>query len=1075
MSSKINIGASISLDGEKEYRQAIKNIVSEQKVLTSEMKLASAQYSDSANSLEALQKKNEILTKQIDTQAEKVKVYAKAVEDSADKQQKAASNIELYKNELAKAQKEMEDMKNSSNSTNEELEKQAKVVSDLEKKVTLSERAYDKATQTNNTYQSSLNNAEASLEKFNTELNQNEKYLNEAKTSTDKTASSIDNMGKQIKQAETQSKSFGDSVKNNMTGAAIVGGIAALGYAVASVSSNMVELGKNAAKYADDMLTMSTVTGISTDKLQAYNYMAELTDTSMETIEKTMVKNIKSMSSAQKGTEDYVNAYDRLNVAYQDGNGNLLDAEDVYWNLIDALGRIGDETERDSLSLTILGKSAQDVNTLVALGSKGINEFTEEAKRMGAVLDKDTLEKLGKTDDAIQRFTQSTEILKRKFGAELSDELTRSMTKITEAITESGDELTDVAENGLELLTDGFVWLIDNADVIIAGLAGIGGAMITSKAVEGIMLAVDGYKALSTVLKTTTISQEALNIAQAANPIGLIVTALAGITAAFVTYNALNDEAITGTELLLQKSKEFNETLEESKQKRTESIADIQTEADFMKSLAKELEELNKKEKLSNSEKQRMNEIVSNLNAKMPELNLIIDNQTGKIQGNTKALNDSIDANIKWYKTQAAKEELVALMEEQAEAELEIYKIEREIAKQTEIANGIDAERLALVKEYDQAIKNGTDSQKNYAYELGALTDKETEAIKSTEDLEKQKQALIDSQSGLSEQTEILNGFISENTELTQENASATEQSTVTYTAYGEAVKGASEEMTASIEELNKTFFDAKTSAEESLNSQIGLFQAAEEQSSISITEMAKNLESQTEAFNKYKDNILAASRLVELGLMDEGLLGYIESFGMQGAASLDTLVQAASTDRTEFNKLMEEWTELQGAKDNLSSAMAEIETNYKEGMAKVGVIIDDGNDNINRSTVDLANGIGQNNKKIESEFVSTYDRMMIGANNSILNKTNDVTTSAVTLADKTIAAINGGLQVVNGESQKAKIAGEAVVDGFTSGISSGESKVTSAFQTMINNSISNADFSGFKRQIDRMLGDALD
>ena len=52
------------------------------------MKLASSQYSENANSLDALQAKNTILTKQIDAQTDKVKIYSKAVEDSIEKQQK---------------------------------------------------------------------------------------------------------------------------------------------------------------------------------------------------------------------------------------------------------------------------------------------------------------------------------------------------------------------------------------------------------------------------------------------------------------------------------------------------------------------------------------------------------------------------------------------------------------------------------------------------------------------------------------------------------------------------------------------------------------------------------------------------------------------------------------------------------------------------------------------------------------------------------------------------------------------------------------------------------------------------
>ena len=77
---------------------------------------------------------------------------------------------------------------------------------------------------------------------------------------------------------------------------------------------------------------------------------------------------------------------------------------------------------------------------------------------------------------------------------------------------------------------------------------------------------------------------------------------------------------------------------------------------------------------------------------------------------------------------------------------------------------------------------------------------------------------------------------------------------------------------------------------------------------------------------------------------MDQGLLGYIESFGMQGAASLNELVTAAQTDKESFNNLMAEWTEMQDAKDGLSTSMAEIETNYSQGMSNLGITIETGN-----------------------------------------------------------------------------------------------------------------------------------
>ena len=137
------------------------------------------------------------------------------------------------------------------------------------------------------------------------------------------------------------------------------------------------------------------------------------------------------------------------------------------------------------------------------------------------------------------------------------------MNKITDAVTNSGDKITDLAEGGLELLTDGLIWFIDNSDVIIAGLSGIAGAMITSKIVDVVISGVQAYKTLTTATKSAAIAQEGLNLAQSSNAIGLVITAVAGVTAALVAYSLASDNAVTETDRFIEKSKEAAATLQE--------------------------------------------------------------------------------------------------------------------------------------------------------------------------------------------------------------------------------------------------------------------------------------------------------------------------------------------------------------------------------------------------------------------------------------------------------------------------------------------------------------------------------
>lgn len=52
--------------------------------------------------------------------------------------------------------------------------------------------------------------------------------------------------------------------------------LAAIGTAAVGAGKALVDMSVNSAAYADEILTASTVTGMSTDSLQAYKYAAEL-------------------------------------------------------------------------------------------------------------------------------------------------------------------------------------------------------------------------------------------------------------------------------------------------------------------------------------------------------------------------------------------------------------------------------------------------------------------------------------------------------------------------------------------------------------------------------------------------------------------------------------------------------------------------------------------------------------------------------------------------------------------------------------------------------------------------------
>lgn len=347
-----SFGGTVKLTGESEYKKALADISGNLKLLNSEMKVVTSAYDKNDKSAENLSSQNEVLNKKIDEQQKKVDILADA---------------------LAKAKEE----------TGEN--------SDTTKK-----------------WQLELNSAQAELNTLNRKVEDNKSAMQEATDSTKGEAKAVEDFGEEADKSGDKALSLGDIIKANLISDAIKGGLQALANGISAVGSAMSESLTAGAEYADNILTLSAQTGLSTDTLEKYGAVAELADVSMETFTGSLAKTTKAMGEAQKGSAKYVEAYDKLGVKVTDANGNLRDSEAVYWETVDALKGIENETERDALAMELFGKKAQDLNTIIDMGSEGFKDLEQTAVDMGAVLGGEGLEALGNLDDQMQIFKSTT-------------------------------------------------------------------------------------------------------------------------------------------------------------------------------------------------------------------------------------------------------------------------------------------------------------------------------------------------------------------------------------------------------------------------------------------------------------------------------------------------------------------------------------------------------------------------------------------------------------------------------------------------------------------------------------------
>ena len=229
---------------------------------------------------------------------------------------------------------------------------------------------------------------------------------------------------------------------------AAVGAVAAVGKGIVDVGKKLSELSVDAAARADEILTESTISGISTDTYQELKYASELVDTSVETIQGSLVKVTKSMASAQGGSKSMIANFKKLGVSVKDSSGNLRDSEDVFADVITALGGIDNEAEADALAMAVLGKSAGDLKPLIAAGGDALSQLRQEAHDVGYVMDSETLEGFGAFDDNIQKLKNGAEAAQNAIGGMMLPALTDLSGEGVDLLGQFTNALNEANETG---------------------------------------------------------------------------------------------------------------------------------------------------------------------------------------------------------------------------------------------------------------------------------------------------------------------------------------------------------------------------------------------------------------------------------------------------------------------------------------------------------------------------------------------------------------------------------------------------------------------------------------------------
>ena len=244
---------------------------------------------------------------------------------------------------------------------------------------------------------------------------------------------SAEEAGQEVEDSSESFEGLGEAAA--VAGEVAVGAMEAVAVAAAAVGTAAVAAGTamgtafvnatmETSKLADEIGTLSSVTGLSTDTIQELNYASELLDVDTQTVTGSMTKLLKSMSSAAAGSESAQKKFSDLGISIYDTEGNLRSTEDVFWDVVDVLGTYQNEAERDAAAMEIFGRSARELNPLIEAGSDTFRQLASEAQAVGYVMSSETVDAFGALDDNMVRMTNTAQAVEQSFGQVLLPLLT---------------------------------------------------------------------------------------------------------------------------------------------------------------------------------------------------------------------------------------------------------------------------------------------------------------------------------------------------------------------------------------------------------------------------------------------------------------------------------------------------------------------------------------------------------------------------------------------------------------------------------------------------------------------------
>ena len=201
-----------------------------------------------------------------------------------------------------------------------------------------------------------------------------------------------------------------------------------------------------AGQFADELLDLSAVTGVHTDELQRWRYMAVAAGTDTDAVADALSRMNRQMVEGDEFGKRLERTAESYGVALRDANGEVRAGTDVITDLMMAIAEIEDPTERARAGAQAFGRDWEAIAPIVDLGTEAIQNFAGQD-----VISRDKLEQMNE-------FRQSWDELKHGLQMAFYEIVGDYIPVLTEFVSTLKDRLEPVVENIKEKIAELVEW-----------------------------------------------------------------------------------------------------------------------------------------------------------------------------------------------------------------------------------------------------------------------------------------------------------------------------------------------------------------------------------------------------------------------------------------------------------------------------------------------------------------------------------------------------------------------------------------------------------------------------------------